>query len=129
MISIASAESHDIEPKKDFIGTESEMTGAIEKHVLNAGRSSYENSGVREDWRNSLDFSIKVTLLPHGTFANYSAQRQTEGSDLAHIKPPHVNPSDKVLSLLLSDTDETIIVKKSGTKIKETARPESSLTS
>jgi hypothetical protein len=28
------------------------------------------------------------------------AQRQTEGADLAHVKPPHINSSDRVLSLL-----------------------------
>jgi len=43
---------------------------------------------------------IKVTLLPQGAFANYMAQRQAEGADLAHVKPPHINPSDRVLSLL-----------------------------
>jgi len=48
-----------------------------------------------------IDFKpIEVTLLPDGVFANYKNQRQAEGADLAHLKPPHVNPSDKVLSLL-----------------------------
>jgi len=43
---------------------------------------------------------IEVTLLPEGAFSKYIAQRQAEGADLAHLKPPHINPSDKVLSLL-----------------------------
>ena len=43
---------------------------------------------------------IGVTLLPEGSFANYMAQRQAEGADLAHLKPPHINPSDNVLLLL-----------------------------
>ena len=43
---------------------------------------------------------VKVTLLPRGAFANYIAQRRSEGADLAHLKPPHLNPSDRVLSLL-----------------------------
>ena len=43
---------------------------------------------------------IEVTLLPKGAFANYIAQRRAEGADLAHLKPPHVNPSEKVLSWL-----------------------------
>jgi hypothetical protein len=116
-----------IEPKKNYIATEAEITQTIEKHIIDLGRTSYDNSGVPEDWRNSLDFSIQVTLLPHDTFSNYTAQRQAEGADLAHIKPPHVNPPDKVLSLLLSDTDETIVVKKSGTKVKEAAKPENTL--
>jgi hypothetical protein len=48
-----------------------------------------------------IDFKpIEVTLLPEGAFANYIAQRRAEGADLAHLKPPHINPSEKVLSLL-----------------------------
>ena len=43
---------------------------------------------------------LKVTLLPQGAFDNYRAQRQAEGADLAHLKPPHINPSNRVLSLL-----------------------------
>jgi hypothetical protein len=43
---------------------------------------------------------IKVTLLPEGAFANYITQRRAEGADLAHVKPPHINSSDRVLSLL-----------------------------
>jgi len=43
---------------------------------------------------------IEVTLLPTGAFTNYKNQRQAEGAELVHLKPPHINPSDKVLSLL-----------------------------
>ena len=50
----------------------------------------------------SLDFGLKVTLLPRGAFANYTAKRHAEGADLAHLKPPHINPSEKVLSLLVT---------------------------
>ena len=47
-----------------------------------------------------LDFKpIEVTLLPKAVFANYKVQRQAEGTELIHLKPPHINPSDKVLSL------------------------------
>ncbi len=43
---------------------------------------------------------IEVTFLPHGAFSSYIAQREAEGADLGHLKPPHINPSDRVLSLL-----------------------------
>jgi hypothetical protein len=43
---------------------------------------------------------IQVTFLPQGAFSSYIAQRQAEGAALGHLKPPHINPSDKVLSLL-----------------------------
>ena len=43
---------------------------------------------------------VEVTLLPQGTFASYISQRQAEGAALGHLKPPHINPPDKVLSQL-----------------------------
>jgi hypothetical protein len=43
---------------------------------------------------------VKVTLLQQGAFDNYRVHRQAEGADLAHLKPPHINPSNRVLSLL-----------------------------
>ena len=45
---------------------------------------------------------IKVTLLPQGTFASFVAQREAEGADLGHLKPPHINPSEKVMAALLT---------------------------
>jgi hypothetical protein len=43
---------------------------------------------------------VEVTLLPQGAFSSYTAQRQSEGAALESVKPPHVNPSEEVLSLL-----------------------------
>ena len=43
---------------------------------------------------------IKVTFLPQGAFLSYISERQAEGAVLGHLKPPHVNPSERVLSLL-----------------------------
>ena len=43
---------------------------------------------------------LEVTLLSEGAFGAYMAQKQAEGADLAHWKPPHINPSDEVLSSL-----------------------------
>ncbi len=43
---------------------------------------------------------LEVTLLPQGAFKAYMTARRNEGADLAHLKPPHINPSDKVLSWL-----------------------------
>ena len=45
---------------------------------------------------------LRVTLLPAGSFQRYYEERKRGGADLAHLKPPHINPSDKVLSLLLA---------------------------
>jgi hypothetical protein len=43
---------------------------------------------------------VEVTFLRQGAFSSYIAQQQAEGAALGHLKPPHVNPSEKVLSLL-----------------------------
>jgi hypothetical protein len=43
---------------------------------------------------------VGVTLLPQGAFSSYIARRQSEGAALESLKPPHVNPSDEVLSSL-----------------------------
>jgi phenylacetate-coenzyme A ligase PaaK-like adenylate-forming protein len=43
---------------------------------------------------------VKVTLLPKGAFENYINLRRSLGADLAHLKPRHMNPSDKELAIL-----------------------------
>jgi hypothetical protein len=44
---------------------------------------------------------ISISLLNSGSFDTYMRQKQEEGADLAHIKPPHMQPSDQVLKRLL----------------------------
>jgi len=43
---------------------------------------------------------VKVTLLPKGAFENHINLRRSQGADLAHLKPRHMNPSDKELATL-----------------------------
>jgi len=43
---------------------------------------------------------IQISLLKPGLFDGYMKQRQQEGADLAHIKPPHMQPSDQVMKRL-----------------------------
>jgi hypothetical protein len=43
---------------------------------------------------------IKVTLLPEGAFTNHMNFRRAQGADLAHLKPRHINPSDKEIEML-----------------------------
>jgi len=54
--------------------------------------------GNVEDILNTMP--IKVTLLPKGAFENYISMRKAEGADLAHLKPKHINPSDRELAVL-----------------------------
>lgn len=44
---------------------------------------------------------LEVTLLSPGTFQAYFLEKQAAGADLAHLKPPHMNPSDEIISDLL----------------------------
>lgn len=44
---------------------------------------------------------VRVTLLPQGTFQRYYDQKRSEGADLAHLKPPHMNAPDAVIQRLL----------------------------
>lgn len=53
-----------------------------------------------EDEEPPEDLPLMVTYLPAGAFSRYIMRRQNEGADLGHIKPPHINPSDGVLSAL-----------------------------
>jgi hypothetical protein len=53
------------------------------------------------DAMKQLDFKpVTITLLPEGAFANFISQRRSQGADLGHMKPPHINPTEEVLSLL-----------------------------
>jgi hypothetical protein len=91
-----------IELKGNYIASENGVAAAV-----------YEQIQKLDDYKTNLSKiyggspesilglkPIKVTFLPQGAFSNYISQRQAEGADLGHLKPPHINPSDKVLSLL-----------------------------
>jgi hypothetical protein len=103
-----------VEPKNGYSGNQKDLSAAMRELMIDSGKSSYKASGIDEDWRENLDFDVDVTFLPKGTFDKYTAQRQSEGADLAHLKPPHVNPSDRILSLLLGESEEIIEVIKTG---------------
>lgn len=44
---------------------------------------------------------LQVTLLRPGAFQRYFQQKQADGADLAHLKPPHMNAPDAVITNLL----------------------------
>jgi hypothetical protein len=49
-----------------------------------------------------IDFRVETRFLPSGTFDRYTAQKQAEGADLAHLKPPHIQPSEETLTILIT---------------------------
>jgi hypothetical protein len=44
---------------------------------------------------------LSVSILPEGAYARYTEYQVEHGADLAHMKPMHIQPSDKSLELLL----------------------------
>lgn len=44
---------------------------------------------------------LQVTRLPNNSFMRYMEDRQRAGSDLGHVKPPHMQPSDEMMERLL----------------------------
>ncbi len=54
---------------------------------------------VLEDMR---DLALEVTLLSRGAFRAYMLRQQAAGADLAHLKPPHINPPDDIVDFLLN---------------------------
>ncbi|MBZ5529520.1 MAG: GH3 auxin-responsive promoter family protein, partial [Acidobacteriia bacterium] len=108
-----------LELKNGFQG-DKEKIAAMIYNKLTQPDSNKSNEVTRDnDLTDVTDFEIKVDLLPKGTFAGYIARRRAEGADMAHLKPPHVNPPEKVLSILAAEPEETIIVTKTGARTKE----------
>jgi len=44
---------------------------------------------------------LNVSIVSKGTFQRYYEERQAAGADLGHLKPPHMNASDTMISNLL----------------------------
>jgi hypothetical protein len=88
-----------IELKDNYITSEKGLAKAIYEEIkkLNDGFIHYDLPSLE---KLTGYMPIMTTFLPKGTFQNYMLQRQAEGADLANLKPPHINPSDKILSML-----------------------------
>ena len=91
-----------IELKDGYQGSDDDIARVIYEQILNSDNDKNTASLIHDDFADMINFRVEVSLLPRGAFANYTSQRQAEGADLAHLKPAHINPSDKVLSLLLA---------------------------
>ncbi|MFC2024110.1 GH3 auxin-responsive promoter family protein [Chloroflexota bacterium] len=49
---------------------------------------------------------MEVTLLPQDAFRGYMLKQQAAGADLAHLKPPHINPSDSIIDCLVKPAEK-----------------------
>jgi hypothetical protein len=91
-----------LEVNDNAIASEQAVAAAIYEELIRLDKvyhySVYSAYGIPEAL---LDLNpLEVTFLRQGAFSNYIAQRQAEGAALGHLKPPHVNPSEAVLSQL-----------------------------
>ncbi len=93
-----------IELREGHYARESDVSSAVKAQILKSGGGE-DTAPVLEDLTDMFDFDVRASLLPRGAFARYTAQRQAEGADLAHLKPPHVNPSERVLAVLQSTAE------------------------
>ena len=93
-----------IELKDGLPASEADVAGAIYRQFMQSDNNEHRAALLDSDFTDAIGFRVEVSLLPRGAFANYTSQRQAEGADLAHLKPPHVNPPEKVISLLLAGT-------------------------
>jgi hypothetical protein len=91
-----------LELEENYIASEQSVEATIHDKLKQLNRRyRYNIYAIYGDVQSVLNLKpVKVTFLPQGAFLSYVSQRQAEGADLGTIKPPHINPSDKVLSLL-----------------------------
>jgi len=91
-----------VELKDNYIASEKTIAAAVYDEFIKLDSVYHYNIYIAYgDPESVLGLKpVQVTLLPQGAFPSYMAQRQAEGADLGHLKPPHINPSDRVLSLL-----------------------------
>jgi len=101
-----------LELKDNYIASEKTIAAAVYDELIKLDSVYHYNIySTYGDPESVLGLKpVEVTLLPQGAFSTYIAQRQAEGADLGNMKPPHINPSDKVLSLLRAPRIEVEVV-------------------
>jgi hypothetical protein len=102
-----------IELKDGYITDEEEIARAVYKQIKenSNGLFVYRDLASLESLINFKP--IKVTLLTQGAFSYYKEQKIAEGAELSQLKPRHINPSEKALSLLLAKNKEEQALKES----------------
>jgi len=70
-----------------------------------AGKIDEQLKAIDQDYRD-IDYylqvkPVRVTVLAPGTFDSYIDEKRKAGAEPAHLKPPHMNPPEQVISRLL----------------------------
>jgi hypothetical protein len=83
-----------IEPKEEIV--KETLEKAVHKEL----------GKLNKDYRNLEDMlgicPLRVVCLPEGSFQKYMQKKQSEGIDLAHLKPAHINASNEIIETLLN---------------------------
>jgi len=98
-----------LELKNGYQGGEAEIAAAVREQILRSD-SQYKDTEAlyRDEFATMIDFKVEVNTLSPGAFAHFTEQRRAEGADLAHLKPPHINPSQRVLNMLTEKPEEAV---------------------
>jgi hypothetical protein len=100
-----------IELKNGYQNSRAEIAAAIREQILTSDSQHKDTAMLyRNDFASMIDFKVEVNVLRPGAFAHFTEQRRAEGADLAHLKPPHINPSQRVLALLTERPEEVVRV-------------------
>lgn len=97
-----------LEPDNGYIGSPQDVAKAVYEQIkqLDDGLYVYQDLPSLESL---IDFKpIVVTLLPEGVFSSYKNLMKARGADFTHLRPPHINPPDKVLSLLRTKVEAPV---------------------
>jgi len=96
-----------VELKDGCQASAEDVANAVYNKILESSDvGSNTAAEIRGDFEKMIDFRVEATILPSGTFTIYTERRRAEGADLAHLKPPHVNPSGEVLELLVTKPEK-----------------------
>ncbi len=92
-----------LEPKDGDARSESEVAELIHRPLM----------GLDDDYKNLVEmmelYPLRVSFLNPGAFQQYTQDQVAAGADLAHMKPPHMRPSDDVINRLLGFSGEPAI--------------------
>lgn len=86
-----------IEPKPGTSLTDDKATLKLKKSMAK------QNNEFADTLKIMGEHILKVTLLPEGAFNNYIEMQKKAGADLAHLKPPHMQPKDSIIEMLLEE--------------------------
>jgi hypothetical protein len=85
----------EVDPKNSL--EDGEFKKLVKKSLININKDI-------KDMEEMLGYNpLKLDLLNPGAFKSYMDYQQSQGADLAHTKPPHMNPTKEQLGILIKE--------------------------